>query len=413
MKQDVIIIGAGLSGLSAAVHLHNQGKKVLILEASDSAGGRVKTDLYQGYRLDRGFQVLLTAYPEAKTLLNYKDLKLKKMLPGASILYDGGIMEIADPFRRPTALFPTLLAPVGSVKDKINTFILKLKLQNTSIEQIFSQPEKPTHQRILAYGFSAKMIQLFYAPFLAGIFLEDQLSTSGRMFDFVMKMFSDGDVSIPALGMQEIPKQLVNRLPNDAIQYHKKVIDIDGHRVKLDDGTQLEAQQILIATEANELSQRFYPRQKNEKQAVTNVYFEAPLAPTKKSIVVLNASKAKKWVNNLTVMSNVSEDYAPEGKVLISVSLNGTQTETDAKIAENMKLELLPWFGEQVLNWQLLKTYRIPYALPNQNSVENELNLSAVKLSNTLYICGDHLLNGSINAAFKTGRIAAEAMGEN
>jgi len=412
MKPDVIIIGAGLSGLSAAVHLQKRGKKVLILESSSSVGGRVKTDLYQGFRLDRGFQVLLTAYPEAKALLDYEALKLKKMLPGATILYDGGMMEIADPFRRPSALMSTLLAPVGSLRDKINTFFLKVKLQNTSIEKIFSQAEKNSNERILDYGFSPKMISLFYAPFLSGIYLENNLNTSGRMFDFVMKMFSDGDVAIPALGMQEIPKQLLSRLPIDAIQYHKTVVDINGSTVSLYDGTQLEAKQILIATHANDFSNRFFSKQKNEKQQVTNVYFEASEAPTGKAIVVLNASKAKKWVNNLTVLSNVSKDYAPEGKVLISVSLNGIPNEDDATVAENMKLELLPWFGKQVKNWKLLKTYRIPYALPNQQHVQNDLALSDFKIADSLFICGDHLLNGSINAAFKSGRLVAEAMSQ-
>jgi len=412
MKPDVIIIGAGLSGLSAAVHLQKRGKKVLILESSGSVGGRVKTDLYQGFRLDRGFQVLLTAYPEAKALLDYEALKLKKMLPGATILYDGGMMEIADPFRRPSALMSTLLAPVGSLRDKINTFFLKVKLQNTSIEKIFSQAEKNSNERILDYGFSPKMISLFYAPFLSGIYLENNLNTSGRMFDFVMKMFSDGDVAIPALGMQEIPKQLLSRLPIDAIQYHKTVVDINGSTVSLYDGTQLEAKQILIATNANDFSNRFFSKQKNEKQQVTNVYFEASEAPTGKAIVVLNASKAKKWVSNLTVLSNVSKDYAPEGKVLISVSLNGIPNEDDATVAENMKLELLPWFGKQVKNWKLLKTYRIPYALPNQQHVQNDLALSDFKIADSLFICGDHLLNGSINAAFKSGRLVAEAMSQ-
>ena len=125
MKQDVIIVGAGLAGLAAAVHLYRQGQKVLLLEATDRPGGRIKTDLHEGYLLDRGFQVLLTAYPETQTLLNYTDLNLKKMLPGATVLYDGGIFEIADPFRRPSAAFATLFAPVGSLKDKINTLWLK------------------------------------------------------------------------------------------------------------------------------------------------------------------------------------------------------------------------------------------------------------------------------------------------
>ena len=410
IQHDVIIVGAGLSGLSAAVHLHRQGRKVFILEASDRAGGRVKTDSVDGFILDRGFQVLLTAYPEAKKLLNYKDLQLCKMLPGATVLYDGGTFEIADPFRRPKALFSTLFAPVGTILDKINTLWLKNKLQKMSIDTIFTQPEQTTLQQLSDYGFSQKMIQRFYKPFLSGIYLENQLTTSNRMFDFVMKMFSDGDVAIPALGMEEIPKQLVSQLPESSIQYYKKVSKIVENTLILEDGTTFEANQIVIATNANELTKQFLPNQKTTAQQVTNVYFEARIAPTKKAIVVLNASSTKKWVNNLTVLSNVSKMYAPPEKVLISISYNGLAPIEDFELAENMKKELEQWYGKQVQDWKMIKTYRIDYALPIQDSVKNELSISEIKISDTLFICGDYLLNGSVNAAVKTGRLVAEAM---
>lgn len=410
MKQDIIIIGAGLAGLSAAVHLHRQGRKVLVLEATDRAGGRIKTDSQDGFLLDRGFQVLLTAYPETLELLNYKDLNLKKMLPGATVLYDGGQFEIADPFRRPSAAFATLFAPVGTLKDKINTLWLKNKLQKLTIEEIFEQPEQTTAKQLIDYGFSPKMIQRFYAPFLSGIFLENKLTTSRRMFDFVMKMFSDGDVAIPALGMEEIPKQLVAMLPEGSIQINTKVTAIAGKNVTTADGTVMEANQILLATTATELTKEFFPKQKMTSHQVTNIYFEAKDTPTKKAVVVLNASTTKKWVNNLTVMTNVSEAYAPKGKFLISVSYNGIPTITDAILADNMKQELKQWYGNKVETWKMIKGYRIEYALPTQESVRNEIAASEIKLSDSLYICGDNLLNGSINAALKTGRLAAEAM---
>jgi phytoene dehydrogenase-like protein len=410
MKQDVIIVGAGLAGLSAAVYLHRQGRKVLLLEASDRAGGRVKTDAQDGFLFDRGFQVLLTAYPETQALLNYKALNLKKMLPGATVLYDGGQFEIADPFRRPSAAFATLFAPVGTLKDKINTLWLKNRLQKLSIEEIFEQKEQTTQNQLSEYGFSPKMIQRFYAPFLSGIFLENELKTSRRMFDFVMKMFSDGDVAVPELGMEEIPKQLVAMLPENSILCNQKVTTIDGNKVTTADGTVYEANQILLATTANNLTQQFVPKQKMTSQQVTNIYFEANEAPTKKAVVSLNASLNKKWVNNLTVMTNVSEAYAPKGKILISVSYNGVPAIDDVVLAENMKQELMRWYGEKVNNWKMLRSYRIEYALPTQESVRNTIDASEIKISDTLFVCGDNLLNGSINAAMKTGRLAAEAM---
>ena len=412
MKEDVIIVGAGIAGLTAAVHLHRAGRKVLVLEASERAGGRIKTDLHEGFLLDRGFQVLLTAYPETKSLLNYSTLNLKKMLPGATVLYDGGQFEIADPFRRPSAALATLFAPVGTLKDKINTLWLKNRLQKLSIDAIFEQPEQTTRKQLIEYGFSPIMIERFYAPFMSGIFLENKLDTSRRMFDFVMKMFSDGDVAIPELGMEEIPKQLVAMLPINTVRCNTKVTAIEGNKIITADGTILEANQILLATEANQLTHNFIPKQKMTSHQVTNIYFEATEAPTKKAVVVLNASKQKKFVNNLTVISNVSKAYAPAGKVLISVSYNRIPAFDDATLAQNMKQELKQWYGDKVDSWKILKGYRIEYALPTQQTVRNEISAEEIKISDVLYICGDNLLNGSINAAMKTGRLAAEAMNQ-
>ncbi len=412
MKPTITIIGAGISGLTAAVYLHQKGFKVQILEASERAGGRIKTDIIDGFHFDRGFQVLLTEYPETKALLDYKKLNLKRFLPGATVLYDGGQFEIADPIRRPTATFATLFAPVGSLKDKINTFFLKNKLVNICIPDLFKQPEIETIAQLKKYGFSRKMIDRFYKPFFSGIFLENDLTTSSNMFDFVMKMFSEGDAAIPALGMEEIPKQLVAMLPANSIQYNVKVRAIENNKIICENGTTVETDKIIIATEAIGLASNYISNAKQNFHQVTNVYFEAKIAPTKKAVVVLNASTNKKWANNLTVLSNISNKYAPEGKVLISVSYNGIPTINDATLAENMKTELKQWYGNQVEDWKLLKTYRIQYALPNQEKVSNEVDHSEIKINENLFICGDHLLNGSINAAMKSGRVVAELIEE-
>ena len=408
MKPKITIIGAGIAGLTAAVYLNKKGFKVQILEASDRAGGRIKTDLINGFRLDRGFQVLLTQYPETKALLDYKKLNLKRFLPGATVLYDGGQFEIADPFRRPSATFATLFAPVGSMKDKINTLFLKNKLVKISVANIFNQKEKTTLNQLSDYGFSQKMIDCFYKPFFSGIFLENDLKTSSNMFDFVMKMFSEGDATIPELGMEEIPKQLLAMLPENSVHNNVKVSEIDGNKIICEKGQTFETEKIIVATEATGFAGNYIPESKTKSHQVTNVYFEANIAPTKKAVVILNASKNKKWVNNLTVMSNVSDKYAPNRKILISISYNGIPDIDDEILSENIKTELKSWYGNQVDDWKMIKVYRINYALPNQEKVINDLSNSDIQINNNLFICGDHLMNGSINAAMKSGRLVAE-----
>ncbi|WP_395063139.1 NAD(P)/FAD-dependent oxidoreductase [Flavobacterium sp.] len=408
MKPTITIIGAGISGLTAAVYLHQNGFNIQIIEASDRAGGRIKTDVVNGFRLDRGFQVLLTEYPECKALLNYKKLNLKRFLPGATVLYDGGQFEIADPFRRPSATFSTLFAPVGSIKDKINTLFLKNKLVKITIPEIFNQKEEPTLSQLSKYGFSDKMINRFYKPFFSGIFLENELSTSNRMFDFVMKMFSQGDAAIPELGMEEIPKQLAAILPKDTIKYNVKVTNIQNNTIETENGSIFTSDKIIIATEATGFAKRYLPETQTKSHQVTNIYFQANGAPTNKAVVILNASKNKKWVNNLSVMTNLSSSYAPKGKVLLSVSINGIVDIEEEVLASNIKNELKQWFGNQVENWELLKIYKINYALPNLKSLKENNFESDFKINENLFICGDHLLNGSINAAMKSGRTVAE-----
>jgi protoporphyrinogen oxidase len=408
MNPTITIIGAGISGLSVALHLHRKGFDVKIIEASDRVGGRIKTDVLDGFRLDRGFQVLLTAYPEAKQLLDYDALKLKTFLPGATVLYDGGQLEIADPFRRPSALLATAFAPVGSLKDKFNTFILKNKLIAKSVEGIFAQPQKSSLEQLKEYGFSAKMINRFFKPFFSGIFLENDLATPNRMFDFVMKMFSEGDAAIPALGMEEIPKQLASQLPSDCFTFNTKVVDIKENTIYTNSGAEIHSDLIIIATEATELISKFKGTVETKHHSVTNVYFETTVAPSNKAVVVLNASAKEKIVTNITVMTNVSKAYAPAGKVLISVSCNGILDFSDEELAQKIKTELQPWFGNQIKDWTHLKTYQVNYALPNLKVLKDDLTATDMKISDTLYCCGDHLMNGSINAAMKSGRLLAD-----
>lgn len=412
MKPTITIIGAGLSGLTAAVYLHQKNYQVQLIEASDRVGGRIKTDCIDGFRLDRGFQVLLTDYPETKALLDYQKLNLKPFIPGATVLFEGGQFDIADPFRRPTALFGTLFAPVGSLKDKVQTFWLKLKLVRLSNSAIFKQPETDTYSQLKRYGFSQKMIDRFYKPFFSGIFLENELTTSSNMFDFVMKQFSTGDAAIPELGMEEIPKQLAALLPENSIQFETKVTAIENNTIYLENGSEMNSDIIVIATEATGLAGNYIAQQKQQSHSVTTVYFEATKAPTNQAVVILNASENKKWVNNLTVMSNISNKYAPDGKVLLSISYNGIPEIDDTIVAENMKAELKQWYGNQVDDWKMLKTYRIQYALPNQDSVSDELTKTDMKINDNIFICGDHLMNGSINAAMKSGRLVAALIDE-
>ncbi|MGH2478782.1 MAG: FAD-dependent oxidoreductase, partial [Ktedonobacteraceae bacterium] len=217
----IIIIGAGLAGLTCARELVREGQRVLVLEASEQAGGRLRTDMHEdGYRLDRGFQVLFTAYPAAQRHLNYDNLKQRFFEPGALLVKAGKLYEIADPLREPGRILPGMLNPLLSATDKLRALQLRGKITRLSTAEIFAGKGQPggqdesTEDYLRRLGFKENgFIANFARPFYGGIFLDRSLSTSARMFQFIFKMLATGSVILPAEGIRAVPEMLASALP--------------------------------------------------------------------------------------------------------------------------------------------------------------------------------------------------------
>ena len=411
MSRTVLVVGAGLAGLVCALELQARGVGVIILDASDAPGGRVRTDEVDGFLLDRGFQVLLTAYPEARRHLDYAALDLKPFYPGALVRADGKLRRLADPLRRPSDLVESIFSPVATLSDKVRIAELILKLKSGPLDRLFDEPEVETIDYLKEHGFSEKVIERFFRPFFGGVFHDRDLRKSSRMFRFVMRMFAEGDASIPAKGMGQIPAQLASKLEPGSLRLNARVVSIDNGAVTLDTAEILRAREVIVATEGPEarrlLGEALPPVESN---SVTCVYFAAERSPIDEPALVLNG-EAEGPVNNLCVPSMVSKHDAPAGAHLISASVIGNPSDSDDALEAAVRTQLTNWFGSDVSGWRRLRTYRIEHAQPALIPPAIDPHVRASRVAPGLHAIGDHRATSSINGAMLSGRLCAEAIG--
>ncbi len=400
---EVVIIGAGVAGLICALELEKRNIKPLIIEASDRVGGRVKTDIKDGFLLDHGFQVLLTAYPEARNYLDYKALELCHFSPGAVIYDDHKSYEITDPLRQPASALSMLFSPIGTFSDKMKMAGLASRLKKKSISSIFGQPETTTYEHLKSIGFSDQIITKFFRPFFGGIYLENELVTSNRMFDFVFKMFSEGHAAIPALGIEEIPKQLKSLLKQTEFKFNTRVTDID-QAITLESGEVIEAKKVVIATTPEKLMRGL--DSSTEYQSVLNLYFATDVAIINKPMIGL-VPDSSKLINNFCDLTAVSSKYSGGGRRLVSVSVND---DAQVSVADKVKAELAELSGINPDKFEHIASYHIPKALPVNRDLRYDMPYTEVKIHDNVFLSGDYLLNASLNAAMLSGRRAAEAV---
>lgn len=399
------IVGAGISGLVAAKVLEDKGFEPIILEATDRVGGRVKTDVVNGYQLDHGFQVLLTAYPAAQKYLDYKALNLQRFLPGAAILKKSKASIIGDPLRDISLLFPTLFSGIGSVKDKLKVLKLNHYLKNKSLEEIFNSKSQTTKSYLMDYGFSDEMIKQFFKPFFSGIFLETELETSSRMFEFVYKMFGEGDAAIPKAGIEAIPKQLCQNLKHSTFKFNTKVNRISNGIIKLEDGTELPSDFTIIATDSTHLlDEKTGPS--IEWKSCDTLYFETETRVIPKPLIGLVALQGA-LVNNIFYHSSLESASKPD-KELLSVTVIDRQGLSDKELIQKVEIELKAHCG--ITGCNFIALYQIPKALPKLKDLKYEISPKHSSPNSTVFLAGDTLLNGSLNAAMISGETAANEL---
>jgi phytoene dehydrogenase-like protein len=400
---DVVIVGAGLAGLSAAREIQRHGHSVIVLDSSDAVGGRVRTDIVDGFQLDRGFQVMLTAYPELQSQVDMRALDLRPFDPGALVWRNGKGHAVSDPFRKPQTLATTAFAPIGSVFDKARIVVLRARVLRRKSAVLLGGQDVSTDVALRAFGFSTKIINRFFRPLFGGIQLDPHLATSRRMFDVIFRSLSEGQSVLPSRGMHALPLQMASRLSEGTIHLNTRVNTVEGAKVTLASGESITARAVVVATDGPTASSLLgIPIVESRK--VGCVYFSADAPPTKEKYVVLDGT-GNGPVLNVAVISNVAPSYAPADKHLIVAALPGV---TDGDLEAMSRQQLRSWWGPQVDSWKHLRTYVINHGGPVQKPPFSPKQ--RVDLGNGLFVCGDHRDTGSIQGAMFSGRRCGEAV---
>jgi phytoene dehydrogenase-like protein len=413
------------------LELERDGLEVALLESADAPGGRVRTDLVEGFRLDRGFQVLLNAYPEAQDALDYGALELRKFRPGAMIWHGGRFHRFADPFREPLAAMGLLFDPVISFADKLRILRLRSSVAKGAPAQLFEREEMPTSTLLARQGFSAAILERFFVPFFGGVFLEQEMRTSSRYFEFLFRMFSSGDITVPRNGMETIPQQLAAALKPDTLTTNGRVKALRREKhafsIEVEGAGLLQARTVVLAVhepEMRRLLQSLPGTQPTKALAkprawnrTTTFYYAADRSPMSEPTLMLNGEgSAAGPVNHAVVMSEVSDKYSPPGSHLVSVSVVGQAPSADSTMValeEAVRAQLGRWFPGEVAKWKPIGGFPVQYALPLQRVAEWEKSSNSVssgKSGAAVFACGDFMETSSIQGALASGRRAASAV---
>jgi glycine/D-amino acid oxidase-like deaminating enzyme len=402
---DVVIVGAGLAGLAAAIHLQAAGTSVRVLEASDDVGGRVRTDVVDGFLLDRGFQVLLTAYPEVPAMLDLPTLDLRAFEPGALIRHGGKFHTLADPFRQPLSLLRTATTTVLSPADKLRVALLRRRVLRTAPADLLRAPETTTLAHLQAAGFSAAAIDRLFRPLFGGIQLDPTLSSSSRMFDVIYRSLAAGDAAVPNSGMAAIPRQLAGRLAPGTVLTNQKVAAVDRSGVTTEGGVRHAATTVIVATDGPTAAQ-LLGLPPVAGRPVSCCWFAAPASPVRRPVLVLDGEGTGPALN-VAMMSEAAPGYAPDGQALIAAACPGVPTGEEA-LGERVQAQLRGWFGAEVDAWRLLRTDHITHAQPDSSPPLHPRR--SQRVAEGLWVAGDHRDTASSQGALFSGRRVAAAV---
>ncbi|MCG5458539.1 FAD-dependent oxidoreductase [Micromonospora sp. PSH03] len=402
-ETDVVIVGGGLAGLAAARRLHRAGVPWRLVEAEGRLGGRVATDVVDGYLIDRGFQVLNTAYPRLGTLLDTDQLNLGHFTSGVLVRKGDKLLRLVNPLREPTGGPGTALAGVGSLLDRLRFAALAAGCATLPASRLLDAPETSSETALRRAGLSDAIIEELLRPFLSGVFIDRELSTSSHVLAMVLRSFARGRIGLPAEGMAALPRAIAAPLPADLLDLDTPVAEVTPGRVRTQAGD-IRCRAVVVAVDPPAAAALLPALATVRMHSYTTYYHSAPEPPLTEPILLVDGDR-RELVANTAVLSNAAATYAPAGRHLIATSVVGPTAPPEPTI----RAELTRLYGRSTADWTHLTTAAIPEALPAAPPPQGRLR-KPVALGEGLFVAGDHRDSPSIQGALTSGWRAAGAV---
>ncbi|MFF4646175.1 FAD-dependent oxidoreductase [Streptomyces sp. NPDC001389] len=397
-RYDVVVIGAGAAGLACAADLDTAGLRVRLLESEDTVGGRIRTDRVAGFTTDRGFQVFNTGYPQVKRRLDLRALRLRPFTPGVLVHTDAGRLRLGDPTRRPRDGVGLLTGGRVGPRDLLALGVLSARALLAPASRVRARSDVTTRTALADAGFSEEFVEMFFRPFLSGVFLEDSLETSARFFHLVWRSMLRGTLCLPRDGIGAVPAQLAAGLPPGALRTSSPVSGLTPGGVLLDDA-ELRARAVVVATGAGAAARLLPGLRPSPGRTVTTLYHAAERSPLPEPTLLVDARR--RFLNSC-VLTEVQPGFSADGRALVSTSVLGAPGPAEEAAVVSALAEA---YGTDTGTWEPVHRVTVRGALP---AMPPPLPLTrTTRLAPGRYVCGDHRATGSLQGALASGARAA------
>ncbi|MER5542066.1 NAD(P)/FAD-dependent oxidoreductase [Streptomyces sp. NPDC001233] len=423
---DVVIVGAGTAGLSAAHRLTSAGISTAVLEAAPYVGGRMSTEKVDGFRLDRIGQLLSTSYPELRTTPGLDSLVLRTFAPGVLLHRDGrtqragapasggsargalhAVRALASAPRGPAATPGRVGAPVGGAVDQARLGAALGRIAATPVERVLARPEMPAGQALAQRGMPSRTVEGFLRPLLATLLCDPELTTSSRCADLALRAFASGRLCVPEGGADVLPELLARALPPGTVRTGVRVTSVCTTSVTTAEHGEIRCRAVLLATDARAAALLLPGLRVPDFHPVTVVHHttdEPAAAFATGTSLLLDADRGGP-VAHTAVLSNVDPSRAPVGRVLISSTVLGAPPEG---VDTAVRIHLSRLYRTSTRRWETLAVHHTPEAVPAMRPPHDLRR--PVRLLAGLYVCGDHRDTSTVQGALHSAHRAAAAV---